>query len=194
MRIGYVRVSTKDQRDDLQIHALERERCDRIFIDHGVSGTIASRPELDKMLELVREGDEVVSYSLSRMGRNTKNTLALLEDLEARGIVYRSITENFSTAGAMGKAIISLIAVINSLEADLLSERTRAGMDAAKRRGAKIGRKPSLTAKQHTAVREQFDSKEWTIPEIAGNFNTSVSTIWRSLRTTASDHELIGVN
>lgn len=90
--IGYARVSTLDQNADLQHAALHAAGCDRIFTDHGVSGTTASRPELDKLLNHLRSGDEVVVWKLDRLGRNTRNLLALIDDLEQRGVHFRSAT------------------------------------------------------------------------------------------------------
>jgi DNA invertase Pin-like site-specific DNA recombinase len=106
--IGYARVSTLDQNADLQHAALKAAGCKRIFTDHGVSGTRAGRPELDKLLEHLRDGDEVVVWKLDRLGRNTRNLLALIDDLEGRGVHFRSVTEGISTTGAMGKAMLTV--------------------------------------------------------------------------------------
>ena len=100
--VGYARVSTLEQNADLQHAALAAAGCDRIFTDHGVSGTAASRPELDKLLDHLRKGDEVVVWKLDRLGRNTRNLLALIDDLERRGVHFRSVTEGISTTGPWG--------------------------------------------------------------------------------------------
>jgi DNA invertase Pin-like site-specific DNA recombinase len=118
--IGYARVSTLDQNADLQHTALKTAGCKRIFTDHGVSGTRASRPELDRMLDHLREGDEVVVWKLDRLGRNTRNLLALIDDLEGRGVHFRSLTEGISTTGAMGRAMLTVMSAFAQLERDQL--------------------------------------------------------------------------
>lgn len=98
-----------------------------MYTDHGANGTRASQPQLDKLLGQLREGDEVVVWKLDRLGRNTRNLLLLLADLESRGVHFRSITEGVSTTGAMGTAMLTIMAAFTQLERDQLSERTRAG-------------------------------------------------------------------
>lgn len=139
--IGYARVSTADQNSELQHAALKAAGCHPIFTDHGVSGSRASRPELDKMLEHLREGDEVVVWKLDRLGRNTRNLLALIDDLERRGVHFRSVTEGISTTGPMGRAMLTVMSAFAQLERDQLVERTRAGMAAAAAHGRKAGRR-----------------------------------------------------
>ena len=92
-----------EQNADLQHVALSAAGCSRIDTDHGVSGTMASRPELDKLLDHLRSGDEVVVWKLDRLGRNTRNLLALIDGLDQRGVQFRSVTEGFSTRGPMGR-------------------------------------------------------------------------------------------
>jgi DNA invertase Pin-like site-specific DNA recombinase len=139
--VGYARVSTPEQNGDLQHAALTAAGCDRIFTDQGVSGTRASRPELDKLLDHLRKGDEVVVWKLDRLGRNTRNLLALIDDLERRGVHFCSVTEGISTTGPMGKAMLTVMSAFAQLERDRLAERTRAGMAAAAELGRKAGRR-----------------------------------------------------
>lgn len=102
--IGYARVSTVEENADLQHSALNNAGCARIYTDHGVSGTRVNRPELDKLIEHLRAGDEVVVWKLDQLGRNTRNLLTLIDDLEHKGMHFRSLTEGISTAGSMGRA------------------------------------------------------------------------------------------
>ncbi|WP_263971937.1 recombinase family protein [Arthrobacter sp. AET 35A] len=139
--IGYARISTLDQNADLQHAALSAAGRGRVFTDHGVSGTVASRPELDKLLDHLRKGDEVVVWKLDRLGRNTRNLLAFIDDLERRGVHFRSVTEGISTTGPMGRAILTVMSAFAQLERDQLAERTKAGMAAAADHGRKAGRR-----------------------------------------------------
>jgi DNA invertase Pin-like site-specific DNA recombinase len=155
--LGYARVSTLDQNADLRHAALRAAGWDRIFTDHGMSGTKASRPELDKLLDHLRDGDEVVVWKLDRLGRNTRNLLALIDDLEGRGVHFRSVTEGISTTGPMGRAMLTVTSAFAQLERDQLAERTRAGMAVAAEYGRKAGRR-EVTA-EHTKVRRVRDLK-----------------------------------
>ena len=103
MLIGYARVSTADQDPALQLDALTAVGCERIFTDHGVSGSRASRPELDRMLEHLREGDTIVVWKLDRIARSLRNLLELVETLSQRGIHLRSLTESIDTTTASGR-------------------------------------------------------------------------------------------
>lgn len=144
-RLGYARVSTNDQDTELQFRELEAADCERIYRDHGVSGTKASRPELDKMLDRLSKGDEVVVWKLDRLGRNTRHLLELLDGFKARGIKFRSLRDGIATdselGGAMAQAMITIISAFAQLERDQLSERTKAGMAVAASHGRKAGRR-----------------------------------------------------
>jgi DNA invertase Pin-like site-specific DNA recombinase len=146
-RLGYARVSSAEQDTALQIRELEAAGCERIYRDHGVSGTRASRPELDRMLDRLSRGDEVVVWKLDRLGRNTRNLLELLDTFKAKGIRFRSLRDGITTdpdtelGGAMAQAMITIISAFAQLERDQLSERTRAGMVAAAANGRRAGRR-----------------------------------------------------
>jgi DNA invertase Pin-like site-specific DNA recombinase len=139
--IGYARVSILDQNADLQHTALKDAGCQRIFTDHGVIGRRASRPDLGKLLEHLRGGDEVVVWKLDRLGRNTRNLLTLIDDLEHRGVHFRSVTEGISTTGPVGRAMLTVMSAFAQLERHQLAERTKAGMAAAAAHGRKAGRR-----------------------------------------------------
>lgn len=180
--IGYARVSTKDQNADLQHAALKAAGCHLIFTDHGVSGFKATRPQLDKMFEHLRDGDEVVVWKLDRLGRNTRNLLTLIDDLERRGVHFRSITEGISTTGAMGRAMLTVMSAFVQLERDQLAERTRAGMAAAAAHGRKPGRR-EVTA-DHAKVQRALDLKGQglTPADIGKIIGASRATVYRYLR------------
>ena len=179
--IGYARVSTVDQNADLQYAALKAAGCSRIFTDHGVSGTMASRPELDKLLDHLRGGDEVVVWKLDRLGRNTRNLLALIDDLEHRGVHFRSITEGISTTGPMGRAMLTVMSAFAQLERDQLAERTRAGMAVAAEHGRKAGRQEVTLS--HPRVKRAHGLKAQGLPpaDIGKIIGASRATVYRYL-------------
>ncbi|MET3174666.1 UNVERIFIED_ORG: DNA invertase Pin-like site-specific DNA recombinase [Arthrobacter sp. UYCu721] len=185
--IGYARVSTADQNSDLQHAALKASGCRRIFTDHGVSGSSASRPELDKMLDHLRDGDEVVVWKLDRLGRNTRNLLALIDDLERRGVHFRSVTEGISTTGPMGRAMLTVMSAFAQLERDQLIERTRAGMAAAAEHGRKAGRR-EVNA-DHAKVKRARDLKAQglTPADIGKIIGASRATVYRYLRMESNE-------
>lgn len=179
--IGYARVSTLEQNAVLQHAALTAAGCNRIFTDHGVSGTTASRPELDKLLDHLRKGDEVVVWKLDRLGRNTRNLLALIDDLEHRGVHFRSVTEGISTTGPMGRAMLTVMSAFAQLERDQLAERTRAGMAVAAEHGRKAGRREVTT--DHAKVRRARDLKAQGLApaDIGKIIGASRATVYRYL-------------
>lgn len=146
-RLGYARVSTAEQDTELQIRELEATGCERIYRDHGISGIKASRSELDRLLDRLSRGDEVVVWKLDRLGRNTRHLLELLDDFKVRGIKFRSLRDGIATdpdsdlGGAMAQAMITIISAFAQLERDQLSERTKAGMAVAASHGRKAGRR-----------------------------------------------------
>ncbi|WP_372697340.1 recombinase family protein [Arthrobacter sp. JSM 101049] len=179
--LGYARVSTIEQNADLQTAALEGAGCLRVYTDHGVSGTQARRPQLDKLLENAREGDELVVWKLDRLGRNTRHLLDLVGGLESRGIHFRSLTEGVTTTGPMGKAMLTIMSAFAQLERDQLAERTRAGLAAAAARGRKGGR-PGVTPESEK-VRQagQYRAAGLTPPEIGKLLGISRATVYRYL-------------
>jgi DNA invertase Pin-like site-specific DNA recombinase len=180
--IGYARVSTVDQNAQLQMEALKQAGCERVFVDHGVSGTRASRPELDMMLDHLRPGqDEVVVWKLDRLGRNTRNLLELIDDLESRGIDFRSLTEGIATTGPMGTAMLTVMSAFAQLERDQLAERTRAGMAVAAANGRPAGRREITAA--HGKVKRSRELKAQGIKpaDIGKILGVSRATVYRYL-------------
>lgn len=157
-KIGYIRVSDKDQTEALQIDALNTEGCDLIYADHGVSGGKVNRPALDDMMLELRTGDTLTVWKLDRLGRSTIHLLQILNDLQERGVEFHAITQGIDTRTAVGRMIYGQLAVFAEYERNLISERTKAGMAAAKARGVHVGRpKISKTMEKALSELEQFD-------------------------------------
>lgn len=136
-KIGYARVSTQDQSLDGQIDTLEEYGCERIFSEKA-SGRKTKRTELDKCLDYLREGDILVVYKLDRLGRTTKQLIELSQWLDENSIDLHIIDMNVSTKDAMGKMFFTMMSAFAELEANLLSERTKKGLEAARARGEKV--------------------------------------------------------
>jgi DNA invertase Pin-like site-specific DNA recombinase len=179
--VGYVRVSTADQSLDLQLQAMEKEGIAKVFKDHGVSGTLASRPALDEALAYVREGDVFTVWKLDRLGRSTKNVLEVIDRLNEAGVGFRSLTEGLDTTGPMGKAMLTVLAAFNQLERDVIVERTKAGLDAARAKGRVGGRPRVMDAKKINTARALYESGNHTVAEIASMMGVGTATVYRYL-------------
>ena len=180
MIYGYARVSTNDQTTDLQRNALERAGCDRILTDVA-SGARAYRPELDHMLDLLREGDTVVVWKLDRLGRSMRNLVDLMATFDERGVRLRSLTESMDTSTPGGALVFNIFGSLAQFERDLIRERTRAGLEAARARGRKGGRPAKLDGKQVREVRRLYGSKTVTVGQIAAMMHVGRSTVYRCL-------------
>jgi DNA invertase Pin-like site-specific DNA recombinase len=181
-RIGYARVSTLDQNPELQLKALEAAGCERTFTDHGVSGSKASREQLDEMLKHLRKGDEVVVWKLDRLGRNTRNLLELVDQLESRGVHFQALTEGISTTGPMGRAMLTVMSAFAQLERDQLIERTKAGMAVAKSNGRKAGRREVTAEDEAVAKAKAYHAKGNSVAEIQKLIGASRATVYRYLK------------
>lgn len=145
MKIGYARVSTEDQNLNLQLDALNNYGCDVIYQDFGVSGSKTSRPELDKCLDSLKPGDTLIVWKFDRLGRKAVHLTSLIDDLLKRGIYFVSLTQGFDTSTPSGKFMSTIMAATAEYERDVLIERVKAGMRAAKDRGVQIGSVPKYT-------------------------------------------------
>jgi DNA invertase Pin-like site-specific DNA recombinase len=137
--IGYARVSTEEQSADRQEDALQKQGCSRVYIDK-ISGSKASRPQLDAMLQYLREGDTLVVTSFSRLSRSTRDLLDIVETLRQKGVTLRSLKESLDTSTPQGRFMLSVFGALNELEREQLLQRQREGIEAAKRRGKHLGR------------------------------------------------------
>jgi len=144
--VGYARVSTRDQTTALQLDALRAAGCDRVF-EETASGASRDRPELAAALDYVRAGDTLVVWKLDRLARSTKQLLTTVEELARRGIGFRCLTQDIDTTTAGGRLVFTVFSAIAEFEREIIAERTRAGLDAARTRGRRGGRKPKLKAR-----------------------------------------------
>lgn len=183
MYIGYARVSTKEQNLDLQLDLLNKEGCTKIFQEKA-SGKKVDRPELEKLLSLLRQGDTLIVYSLDMLGRTSKQLIQLLGDFKEKGINFKSLTEGvFDTSTPMGEAVFQIIAILKAMETNVLTERTKSGLEAARARGRKGGRKPGSYDKVKAAAAATMYQKETPIAEILKALGIkSKSTLYEYLR------------
>ncbi len=177
MLIGYARVSTQDQNLDLQMAALQNVGCDRIF-DDKLSGTRRDRPGLERALDLLRESDTLVVWKLDRLGRNVKDLVELVGDLEKRGVHFRSVTDAIDTSTAAGRFFFHVMASLAQMERELLLERTRAGLDAARAQGRVGGRKAKMTPSKVEAAHKLLSAGVHP-GEVAANLGVSLPTLYR---------------
>lgn len=142
-RIAYARVSTVDQVMDGQLNALKAAGYDLIFSDHGISGAKRSRPALDQALATLRAGDILLVWRLDRLGRSLRDLIDIVEGLEKRGCHFESLSDRIDTSSASGRLIFHLLAALAEFERQLASKRTKLGLEAARRRGVRLGRPPA---------------------------------------------------
>lgn len=186
MRIGYGRVSTRDQNPDGQRDALTAASCDQIFIDKA-SGKLASRPSLDQALMVVRSGDQFVITRLDRLGRSTKNLLDLSEQLQDKGVALVVLEQGIDTSTAAGVLFFTIIGAIAQFEHSLMVERTHDGLAAARARGRTGGQKPKLKPRQIALAQQMYDEtgddgkRRYTVQQIADEFGVTRPTIYRHL-------------
>lgn len=178
MLIGYARVSTADQVAHLQTDALTAAGCSRLYVDQA-SGTDRNRPELARALDQLRDGDVLVVWKLDRLARSVADLVRLAGELEARGVGLRSLTEQLDTSSPGGRFFFHVMSALAELERDLVRERTRAGLEAAKARGARPGRKPGLSPDQVAAARAMLADPALTVGKVAKLLGVSEATLYR---------------
>src|SRR6266496_4981324 len=181
MLIGYARVSTQDQTLNLQKDALEKIGCAKIFTDI-ISGATTERQGLDEALAYVREGDTLVVWRLDRLGRSLKHLIETITALNNRKIGFKSITENIDTTTSGGKLIFHIFGALAEFERDIIKERTKAGLQAARARG-RLGGRPKVTTmntpKKVALAQSLYDDKNNTIDEVCKTLNISRATLYR---------------
>lgn len=178
MKIGYARVSTRAQDNKLQNAELKKGGCERVFREKA-SGGRWDRPQLHKMLDQLRKGDVVVVWKLDRLSRSLKDLLTILERIDAAGAHFCSLTESIDTGSAAGRMMMQMVGSFAEFEREMLRERTRAGLAAAKQQGRVGGRKPKLTAQQQKEVTRWVQSGEKSAADVARLFQVHPSTISR---------------
>jgi DNA invertase Pin-like site-specific DNA recombinase len=179
MKIGYARVSTTDQNPALQLDALKKAGCRQVFTDEA-SGATTSRPQLKKALDALKPGDVLTVWKLDRLGRSLSHLIQLTNDLAARGVGFRSLSEAIDTTSAQGKLLLHMLGALAEFERSLITERTRAGLAAAKRRGVKVGRKPKLTGRRLDQARKMIAAGQ-PAAEVAEFAQVSRATLYRAL-------------
>lgn len=178
MKIGYARVSTMEQNLDLQLQALKKAGCQKIYREK-VSGATRQRPEFQRMLDQIRVGDVIVVWKLDRLARSTRDLLETIETIQEAGGKFMSISEPWAdTTTHAGKMIMTIFAGIAEFERDLIRERTGAGREAAKKRGVQFGRPRKLNPEQMQLVRRLLDEGK-SVRDLAKTFNVHIATIYR---------------
>src|SRR5712691_2953956 len=182
-KIGYARVSTRSQNDDSQVDELTACGCDKIFTDK-VSGKLAERPELDKALAYLREGDVFVITRLSRAMRSLKHLLTLADELRERGVGLVVLKQHIDTTTPQGRLVFHVLGAIDEFQRELIIEGTREGLAAARARGRTGGRKPKLNDRQSATVRRMYQAtgpdgkRQHTVAEIAEAVGVHRTTVY----------------
>src|ERR687893_1269192 len=179
MLLGYARVSTHDQTLHLQRDALAKAGCNKIFTDTA-SDARTERKGLDEALNFLRKGDTLVVWRLDRLGRSLPHLISTMTDLEERGIGFKSLTENIDTTTSGGKLIFHIFGALAEFERNLISERTTAGLTAARARGRIGGRPKTLTPEQRRIAQALYNDKQHSIVEICQTLKVSRATLYRA--------------
>lgn len=177
MLLGYARVSTDDQDLQLQLDALQKAGCDKIFTDKA-SGSNKDRPGLNEALSFARKGDKILVWKLDRLGRSVKQLVDLAAILEGRGIDLESITDGLDTKSAAGRFFFHIMAALAEMERELIRERTLAGLGAARRAGRVGGRKSKMNDSKRQSARLLLDGGK-PPKEVAETMGISLATLYR---------------
>ena len=178
---GYARVSTEQQNLDRQLDMLQKYGVDFIY-NEKMTGTKRNRPELEKLLERLTEGDTVVVESLSRLGRSTKDLIWLMETFNAKGVNLISLKESIDTTTSTGKLLFTLMSAIAQFERDVIADRTREGLNSARARGRKGGRPRTDSEKLRKAIK-LYNTRQYSLAEIEDMTGVKRSTLYRGIRS-----------
>src|SRR5215208_6832652 len=181
MMIGYARVSTTDQTLDLQLDALQKAGCSKIFTDTA-SGAKAERKGLDEAISYVRAGDTIAVWRLDRLGRSLQHLIETIGELDARNIGFKSLTENIDTTTSGGKLIFHIFGALAEFERNIIRERTSAGLEASRTRGRTGGRPKSLTSSKQALAQKLYADKETSVTDICKILGISRATLWRYVK------------
>lgn len=182
MKIGYARVSTEEQKIDLQMEALKKAGCDKIFADHGASGGSFEREGLEAAIASLQKGDVLVVWRLDRLGRSLSKLVDLMDKLGRRKIDFLSLSESIDTGSSGGRLVFHMMAALAEFERALISERTRAGMQAARQKGKHLGRRPSLSADQVDEAILAIEQNGEYIADVAERFDVSRRSLTRLIK------------
>src|SRR2546423_8859004 len=181
MLIGYARVSKNEQNLDLQIDALKAAGCEKIFHDK-ITSLKEERKGLDEALAFLRPGDVLVVWKLDRLGRTLRHLIDLIAMFNQKGIGFKSLKETIDTTTSTGKLIFHIFAALAEFERDIIHERTRAGLVAARSRGRIGGRPKTLTPKQIAQLQALYADKTNNIRDICNTFHISRTTLYRFVK------------
>jgi DNA invertase Pin-like site-specific DNA recombinase len=181
LRVGYLRISSVTQKIDRQADLMEQLGVDKVFID-VMSGKSADRPQLNEMLDFLRESDELIVESISRLARNTRDLLDIIEKLKTKGVKFVSKKENIDTSTPMGKFILVIFGGLSELERDYLLDRQADGIAAAKRRGAHLGRPETAYPEKWEPVYEKWRRKQITAVEAMKLLNLKKTVFYKMVK------------
>jgi DNA invertase Pin-like site-specific DNA recombinase len=184
MKYGYARLSTENQNPAMQLAALKKAGCKTVFKDE-VTGAHVNRPALTRCLKTLQTGDTLIVWKLDRLGRSLRDLITMLDGFKQQGIKFRSLTEAIDTETPTGRAMWQMIGVLAELERSLITERTRAGVKAAQKRGVKFGQKPKLTPERLAHARKLID-QGMTPTDAAKMIGVSRATVYRALQREAA--------
>lgn len=176
MIVGYARVSTQDQNPEYQVDALEKVGCEQIF-QEKVTGKLRERPELSQCLRMLRKGDTLTVWKLDRLARSLKDLVEIVQDLNEREVGFKSLTESIDTTSSGGRLVFHIFGALAEFEHSLIRERTIAGLEAARARGRKGGRKPSMSDSDIRKAAAMLSDPKITKTEVAKFFNVSRTTL-----------------
>lgn len=179
MKLGYARVSTDSQKLDRQIDALKDQGCERIF-EEKMTGTKKDRPQLNRLLDTMREGDIVIIESFSRLGRSTADLIELMNKFNDAKVKVISLKEQFDTTTPQGKLMMTMFSALSEFERDIIVQRTKEGLESARARG-RVGGRPATDSKALERAIKLYNSKEYTVKEITEMTGVSRSVLYRNL-------------
>ena len=186
MIIGYARVSTQDQNPELQLDALTSSGCEQVFHEK-VTGKFRDRPELAACLRSLRQGDTLLVWKLDRLARSLKDLVDIVDDLNRRGIGFRSLTESIDTTSTGGRLVFHIFGALAEFEHSLIRERTIAGLTAARARGRRGGRKPAMSTADIRKAAAMLSDPHITKTEVAKHFGVSRVTLNAALARDSHD-------
>lgn len=184
VKLGYARVSTEEQKVDLQYDALKSAGCVEIYSDK-MSGAKFARPGLSKLIEYARSGDTIVVWKLDRLGRSLKDLVATIQSFIDKGIFFQSLHENIDTTSPSGKLIFHIFASLAEFERDIIRERTNAGLKAARARGRVGGRPKGISPQAETtsyAAYSLYQQGQLSVRDICAKLNISLRTLYKYIK------------
>jgi DNA invertase Pin-like site-specific DNA recombinase len=184
MKIGYARVSTEDQLLDLQLNALRVEGCKRIFKEK-ITGASSKRPALQAALKTLRKGDVLVVWKLDRLGRSLRDLIDIVWNLKARQVGFHSLSDSIDSEQPSGILMFHILGAIAEFDRAMISERTRAGLRAARKRGKRLGRPRAMSDEQIAQAQRMAFVERLSMAEIAASLKVGRTTLWRTLQDPA---------